>query len=127
MSSFKYKDSEGNWIKVGLGDISGLVGARISTGSYIGSGKSGSANPNTLSFDFVPKMVVITAGDGFHLEEDEHEVIQFTAPFFWISGQTTIGDIVHISQSEYSISWYASYASSQYNIQNTIYHYFAIG
>ena len=33
--------------------------AKIVTGSYTGTGKSGSSNPNSLTFDSVPKMVLM--------------------------------------------------------------------
>ena len=33
--------------------------ARIATGSYVGDGKYGEANPNTLTFDFPPKAIMI--------------------------------------------------------------------
>ena len=37
------------------------AGVKIVTGSYVGTGKYGSANPNSLTFEFEPKMVVIGA------------------------------------------------------------------
>lgn len=37
----------------------------IYTTSYVGTGTSGKDNPNTLTFDFVPEMVVIRAQEGF--------------------------------------------------------------
>ena len=42
-------------------DIAALTGAavKIATGSYVGTNTSGSASPNTLTFDFVPKLVFV--------------------------------------------------------------------
>lgn len=34
-------------------------GARIATGSYVGTGTYGSGNPNTLTFEFEPKIVIV--------------------------------------------------------------------
>lgn len=42
--------------------ISGDIGgAKIESGSYVGTGKSGSSNPNSLVFGFTPKFVLIGA------------------------------------------------------------------
>jgi hypothetical protein len=38
----------------------GLPGAQIETGSYTGTGTYGSSNPNSLTFGFEPKMVIIS-------------------------------------------------------------------
>lgn len=35
------------------------VAAKVETGSYVGTGTYGSSNPNSLTFSFTPKMVVI--------------------------------------------------------------------
>ena len=35
------------------------IGPQIATGSYFGTGTYGTSNPNTLTFDFVPKLVII--------------------------------------------------------------------
>ena len=37
---------------------------KIETGSYVGTGTSGSSNPNTLTFPFTPKIVFIAMQDG---------------------------------------------------------------
>ena len=48
------------------GDFYDLLGnvvpsVKIATGSYVGTGTAGESSPNTLTFPFEPKMVVITA------------------------------------------------------------------
>lgn len=51
---------ESEWVEMlHTGNISKYANARIKFGSYQGTGVSGSANPNTLSFDFDPKIVII--------------------------------------------------------------------
>ena len=34
-------------------------GVKIATGSYVGTGACGESNPNSLTFDFVPKLVFV--------------------------------------------------------------------
>ena len=37
--------------------------AKIQTGSYVGTGTYGASNPCSLTFDFVPKLILITQDD----------------------------------------------------------------
>ena len=62
-----YVDSDGNfypeqeYITI-LSDVLGnvlSVGPKIAIGSYVGTGAYGAANPNSLTFDFAPKMVMV--------------------------------------------------------------------
>lgn len=39
-------------------------GAKIETGSYIGTGTYGSSNPCSFTFDFVPSLLIISSSDG---------------------------------------------------------------
>lgn len=39
-------------------------GAKIETGSYIGTGTYGSSNPCSFAFDFVPSLLIISSSDG---------------------------------------------------------------
>ena len=105
---------------------------RIAVGSYEGTGTYGQANPNSLTFDFAPKLVVITrnavgsSGQGTVL----------------VGGQTKSSGIGHSSSNSLSlyltwegntVSWYTAdvsgggSASDQFNINGGIYHYCALG
>ena len=44
----------------GVDSLAALGAARIQTGSYVGTGKAGSSNPNSITFSFTPRLVVIT-------------------------------------------------------------------
>ena len=59
--------------------------ARVQVVSYVGTGTYGSSNPNSLTFDFVPKMVIIRQ------ENDAY------AKFDWIIGTTSVE--VHLDGS----------------------------
>ena len=100
----------------------------IATGSYVGTGSYGSANPNTLTFDFVPQMVavVINAGTGC-----EYGTLL-------VRGQTKSGGIgvaqaalhgldLTLAWEGNSVSWYSSGSSDQLNDSGVTYFYFAIG
>ena len=51
--------------ETGLAELWSLVkaedakGVKIAAGSYVGTGTYGSSNPNSLTFDFVPKIVML--------------------------------------------------------------------
>ena len=47
--------------------LAGSTGAKIQTGTYTGTGTSGSGSPNALTFEFVPKLVFITANNYYSI------------------------------------------------------------
>lgn len=109
---------------------------RIETGSYVGTGTYGQANPNTLTFGFSPKLVLIYDGSTTYA--------MFFA--FGIGGEYTLGgyllaweDSTSAKNNNYArinsnvLNWYASNTSAttarelQLNVESRTYHYFAIG
>lgn len=114
--------------------LSGL--ARIETGSYVGTGTYGASNPNTLTFRFAPKLVLIYNGS--------KDYAMFFA--FGLGGGYTSGGYLFAWSSEMAVSndtyakingnvlnWYASNTSAttsrsiQFNVESQTYHYLAIG
>lgn len=81
-----------------------VTAPKIATGSYVGTGTAGASNPNSLTFEFAPKLVVIKRiGDG-------------TLPTLLLGGDDTARSISHtfgggeltVSTEGNSISWYHS-------------------
>ena len=103
----------------------------IVTGSYVGTGPWGSEHPNTLTFDFEPKALVILGG--------YTSLAVFIKPYdrAYTRGQTGDGaDIVRTTWTVNSVSWYADISNAnlastatqnQMNRDNVPYTYFAIG
>lgn len=105
-------------------------GAKIATGSYTGTGQYGASHPNTLTFDFAPKLVLISQADN-----------EVRSSMLLISGQTrgglfpnygsSSGNVIknYISWSGTSVSWYAERNESdqQLNAGGVRYLYLAIG
>lgn len=98
--------------------------AKIATGRYAGTGTYGSGNPNSLTFDFEPKFVIVQS--------------EFQAGMlFWVSGMSgTVYRILRSSSTEYvgkitfsenTLTWYGTNAENQMNYSNYVYHYIAIG
>lgn len=111
--------------------IQGLSGnqLRLQIGSYVGNGQNGAENPNTLTFDFVPKVVgVIVDAVGMS-----------NVGTIFIYGQTKnngIGSMANsgagleltVSWGGSSISWYTGNGpGEQLNGEKKTYYYFAIG
>ena len=111
-----------------MSKIDMAVGAmpRIVTGSYTGTGEYGASHPNTLTFDFAPKLIFVKA-------------FSAAVPFMFLyPGQTHTGYILSDETSNSmqttwdengkSVSWYHSVAADfQMNADHTDYFYFAIG
>lgn len=95
--------------------------ARIETGSYVGTGTYGQANPNTLTFGFVPKFVFVSAGG------------EGSGYFLWVQGcSNTSGEwndgSNFITASGNTLSWYnTADNTSQRNVKGWTYYYIAIG
>lgn len=118
--------------------ISALSSANsiIAYGAYTGNGTFGSGNPKTLTFDFTPRLVIVTGcADGVgdypwlygaprgraYSEVMASETEDYTT-YSW-------GDVyVDLTWGSNSVSWYnAESAEKQLNASNCVYYYFAVG
>lgn len=102
--------------------------ARVQFGSYVGTGTYGSSNPNTLTFDFVPKMVFVW---GFGNSSGDSLYYQF---MFYGENYTSIyigdgnGNSTKVSWDSKTVSWYHNGDRySQLNESSRTYRFFAIG
>ena len=98
-----------------------VTAPKIETGSYVGTGTYGQANPNTLTFGFVPKFVFVSSGGGS------------SSYFLWVQGcNKTSGEYNNnlsvVVASWNTLSWYSTKdTSSQRNQNAKTYYYIAIG
>lgn len=109
-----------------LGQLANL-GVKIATGSYTGTGTYGSRNPNSLTFDFEPKLVFIS-GTSVHimlnlLEKTENSFKDLAVGFQ--NGNTVY--TVSRSHSGNTVYWYASNVTTQINNSGSEFNYIAIG
>ena len=94
----------------------------IVTGSYVGTGTWGSEHPNTLTFDFSPKVVIIMGQKAYS------NAITLIAP-----AQTAYLSMdsrsVQVTWNETGVSWYQTNSGADYqlNSENIVYSYVAIG
>ena len=111
-------------------DVNGNpLGVRIATGSYVGTGTYGESNPNSLTFDFEPKFVLI-----FWAENGSpNNAMAFLSADGGCSynpagsnGQYYYASIITVNITGNTITWYASSLQIQMN-GSVKYQYFAIG
>lgn len=129
-------------IKSLLDAVEGKV-PQIAVGSYKGTGKAGSSNPNSLTFGFAVKAIFLLAigaappyVDSIYPSNnfDRLPVTALTTSYksgFGLGGKTSSGDTLYAKRSsDYkTVSWYTSGtdARMQANISGTVYYYMAIG
>lgn len=108
--------------------IGGVIdGAKIETGSYTGTGTYGESNSNSLTFGFVPKMVIV--------QPKSQGTYSSYSRFIALNGMTRVntgGDagnsdyVAYILWDENTFSWYSGSTSGQMNVSDREYFYIAI-
>lgn len=103
-------------------------GVKIETGSYVGTGTYGQSNPNTLTFGFKPKMVMVSSST---INTAGSNLI---TPVIWFDGVISTfaspnGYSNNFTLDGNTISWCSTstYAKDQYNNNGETYYYIAIG
>ena len=115
-------------------EINSLIDSKISsfvkiqTGSYIGNGSFGEDNPKTLTFNFVPKIVLIWKADTGMVPYSNEGWVH---SLFWVTGatySTMQGRILRISLSNKTLSIYSTESASYQMNENTMnYNWLALG
>ena len=97
---------------------------RVVLGSYTGTGKYGEKNPNTLTFDFTPKLLLMLGnGLGGHFLLTYPAVTTYAPP-----DATSSFSELKFTWTDNSISWYSIHdAAGQRNMEETEYQYLVIG
>lgn len=130
----------------GLAALNALAGTfiRLKAGSYTGTGTFGADNPNTLEFDFEPRIVIVfkstykpgcyttSSSDGAY--NDIKQEFLFGGSAFYVNGGST-NAYTKYSMNGKTLSWYSEHsgtvahmgAAMQMNTENATYQYIAIG
>lgn len=103
--------------------------ARIAFGSYTGTGTYGSANPNTLQFDFKPALVFIAIANW---DGGIHNPSLLMRPRVVGSSRLTADSYsqLTVTWGDRSVAWYMNGKESPYyqlNVGGQLYYYTAIG
>lgn len=100
-----------------------ITAPKITTGSYTGTGTYGASNPNSLTFDFEPKAVFISAEGILPMVYIWGNTYMSLAPGGSKANQTAVVETNGTTMSFYS----TTSAEYQLNTSGAIYSYFAIG
>lgn len=110
-------------------DIAIANGVKIATGSYVGTGTYGANNPNSLTFNFVPKLVIVS-GQGNSINTGAGFIYcwgskKYTLLYASYSGtQTTCV----VSLADKTMNWYDTQSvDNQCNDSKFVFNYIAIG
>lgn len=111
--------------------------AQVYTGSYVGTGTSGSSNPNTLTFPFVPKFVFICGETTTPMQPGGGGASYIQAAFLVYNNPKCIrvgngvGTLGNVQWEGNSVSWYSENLTSapfyQLNTSGITYDYVALG
>ena len=112
-----------------LGDAGGV---RIATGSYTGTGTYGASNPCSLTFPFVPKLVIILTSRntnyndfGIFRPDSSLGISGYATKTGSSSGLTLTPSVVLSGQT---LNWYSEQSTNlQLNTSSATYHYLALG
>ena len=113
-----------------LGQLGNKV--RITTGSYTGTGTGGSTSPNSLTFDFTPKIVVVVkSNDALSVASNGTMsgtlLVAVNGAYGFFSATSSSGPFIVFSWSALTLSWYTNGGTNQFNDSGVVYKYFAIG
>ena len=109
------------------------AGVRIATGSYVGTGKYGASNSNSLTFPFEPKLVIIriqpSSYDSDHMAIFIKPVLNSTSMLRSSkSGGQIAGNTIPCTWDKNTLTWYSTESQdAQLNIKNSTYYYLVIG
>ena len=103
--------------------------SQIATGSYEGTGVHGEDNPNTLTFNFVPKVFFIIRDKG----QIFCSAYEWENSGIWIQGSSGLTETRNSTDTIFTVngntlSWYhATNSYDQFNASNKKYCYVALG
>ena len=106
--------------------VAGAGGVKIETGSYTGTGTYGEANPNTLTFSGVPKLIVIQPKDDVTIVN--YRSWSNSVILIYGAGSANLGStrIINFIWNNNQVSWYSDNDEGQLNISGTTYQYLAL-
>ena len=103
---------------------------KVALGSYVGSGIYGVNSPNTLTFGFEPKLLVVSSGNTLMIAlwDNQYAVCYTGSGYASNYVNSTYGWYDPITWDGQTVSWYhADGNTSQLSQPNTTYRYIAFG
>lgn len=112
-------------------DAALAAGTKFAAGSYTGTNQYGSAHPNTLTFDFTPKALILFNGNANSYIKAPMMLVAPAETQYFVYNGTGGGYEIKVTWGEKSVSWYGTNSSAgaqaQMNSNYGTYFYLAIG
>ena len=108
-------------------------GAKIATGSYVGTGTYGADNPCVLTFDFVPLVVFVYGGWANSSIGIRPYATYWQNGIIWLCEQTggvmgsSSSDQINFTQNGTNLSWHGLSSYLQLNETGSVYRFVALG
>ena len=99
---------------------------KIATGSYVGTGTYGEDNPNSLTFDFEPRILVVICRETGYGRGSFYSILTSGVGIGIIPRDNSLF-YVTVSGTDNGVSYYADAADNQMNLKTIPYDYCAIG
>lgn len=101
---------------------------KFANGTYYGTGKNGSTNKNSLTFDFEPKIVIVLPSSVSSISGDNYGFIWLAPSACCSLSDGATEDLPTCSVTGKTLSWYNSKSAiAQLNASSKLYSYIAIG
>ena len=114
--------------KIGIPAEQIIDNVHIETGSYAGTGTYGESNPNSLTFDFEPKIVFLRQRVSDTISSKILSVLTYGNSSTYNVEGTSSHYYITVNWNGKTVSWYSNQESSyQMNGSKTTYSYVAIG
>lgn len=99
----------------------------VQKGMYSGTGTYNTANPNSLVFDFVPKIVMISQHNGTNLAIFNAAQLTSTGQSYGYAVGGALLQYCVAKLNKNVLEWYCNSAAQQMNVAGTTYYWVAIG
>lgn len=106
-----------------------LGSGKVVAGSYVGTGTYGEGNKSSLTFDFVPKIVLFygTGGDVLSTSSSGFPLIMLWGTTYCAGTSNTTTSFSYFAYYGNTMSWYSESAAGQFNTSGSTFRYVAIG
>lgn len=104
-----------------------VTAPKIETGSYVGTGTYGASNPNTLTFGFKPKMVIISVNGTSTYGGAIFMYGQTRSSYTGVAYNVETSYMPILTWNENSVSWYSTHRAYYQLNETYTYNYLAIG
>ena len=108
--------------------MTALGGGKMQAGTYTGTGTFGASNPSKLTFNFVPKLVIVLRSGNLNMTYGSGGFFLWLMNGSIVDTNTAGYALDSIALNSKTLTWYETTAAAyQFNAEGKVYNYIAIG